>query len=268
MNAEQDNEHSTTTLESVVDNECRGEQLQTQESVVDDECGQEQQQQEDVEAVIIREDDKDDEKQKEKDDIQALNEEFEQDNLEQDNKHSTTTQESVVDDEKEVVIIGDDDNDNEEHDIQSANEEQQEQVENKDDFEAQEQGEGCSGGTKKRKQFTLQEKLMYLWVIRWKVDEGLYLWEASKSINISHKQILDWKKQAGKMKNKNNQHAKSLGDGVTSFLSPYTDNLLSFIFEMRETGMAESVNSIVLKALQLSREFREMTYTARHSAMH
>ena len=72
----------------------------------------------------------------------------------------------------------------------------------------------------------------------------------------------------GKMKNKNNQHANSLGDGVASFLSPYADNLLSFIFEMRETVIAVSVNSIVLKALQLSREFREKTYTARHSAMH
>ena len=70
------------------------------------------------------------------------------------------------------------------------------------------------------------------------------------------------------MKNKNNQQAKSLGDGVTSFLSPYTENLLSFIFEMRETGMAVSVNSIVLQASQLSREFREKTYTARHSAVH
>ena len=149
-----------------------------------------------------------------------------------------------------------------------TNKEQQEQAENEDDFEAQEQEEGCSGGTKKRRQFTLQEKLMYVQVIRWKVDKGLSLSEASKSIYISHKQILNWKKQVGKMKNKNNQHAKSLGDGVTSFLSLYTDNLLSFIFEMRETGMAVSVNSIVLKASQLSREFREKTYPARHSAMH
>ena len=120
---------------------------------------------------------------------------------------------------------------------------------------------------KKRRRFTLHEKLMYLWVVRQKVDKGLSLREASKSINISHKQILDWKKQAEKMKSKNNQHTKSLGDGVTSFLSPYTDSLLSFIFKMRETGMAVSVNSIVLKVSQLSREFREKTITARHSAM-
>ena len=149
-----------------------------------------------------------------------------------------------------------------------TNKEQQEQAENEDNFEAQEQEEGCSGGTKKTRRLTLQEKLMYLQVIRWKADKGLSLWEASKSINISHKQILDWKKQAGKMKSKNNQHAKSLGGGVTSFLSPYTDNLLSYIFEMRETGMAVPVNTIVLKVSQLSREFREKTYTARHSAIH
>ena len=136
-----------------------------------------------------------------------MNEELEQDNLEQDNEHSTSSQESVFDDENEAVIIGDNDNDNKEHNIRLANEEQQEQVENKDDFEAQEQDKGCSGGTKKRRWFTLQEKLMYFWVIWQKVDKGLSLQEASKSINISHKQILDWKKQAGKMKNKNNQHA-------------------------------------------------------------
>ena len=64
---------------------------------------------------MIREDDKDNEKWKENDDIQAWNKELEQDNLEQDNKHSTTTQESGDDDENEAVIIGD--NDNEEHDI-------------------------------------------------------------------------------------------------------------------------------------------------------
>ena len=69
------------------------------------------------------------------------------------------------------------------------------------------------------------------------------------------------------MKGKSNQHPKSLGDGVPSFLSLYTDRLLSFIFEMRETGMAVSVNSIVLKASQLSREFREKSMTARHSAV-
>ena len=117
MNAEQDNEDSRTTQESVVDDGCRREQ-------------------------------------------------------QQDNEYSSTNQESVDDDENEsgdddendAVISGEDDSDN------------KEQVENKDDFGAQEQKEGCSGDIKKRRRFTLQEKLMYLWVIRRKVDKGLSLW--------------------------------------------------------------------------------------------
>ena len=191
----------------------------------------------------------------------------------EDNKHSSTNQESGDDDENKS---GDDDeneavsSDDENKAVSSEEDDNdnEEQAENEDDFGAQHTEEGCSGSMKKRRRFTLQEKLMYLRVVQQKVDKGLSLWEASKSINISHKQILDWKKQAEKMKSKSIQHAKSLGDSVTLFLSLYTDSLLSFIFEMRETGMAVSVNSIVLKALQLSREFREKSITARHSAVH
>ena len=140
-------------------------------------------------------------------------------------------------------------------------------MENEDKFGAQQVEEGCSGGTKKRRRFTLQEKLMYLQVVRRTANKGISLREASKLINISHKQSLNWKKQSEKMIGKSNQHAKSLGDGVQSFLSPYTDRSLSFIFEMRETGMAVSVISIVLKASQLSRGFREKSMAARHSAI-
>ena len=189
------------------------------------------------------------------------------------NKHSSTNQDSGDDDENES---GDDDenkavsSDDENKAVSSEEDdnENEEQAENKDDFGEQQAEERCSGGTKKRRRFTLQEKLMYLWVVQWKVDKGISLREASKSIDISHKQILDWKKQAEKIKGKSNQHAKSLGDGVTLFLSPYTDRLLSLIFEMRETGMAVSVNSIVLKVSKLSREFREKSITARPSAVH
>ena len=208
--------------------------------------------------MIVIEENKDNERNKENNDVPALN-------AEQHNKDSTTTQESVVDDghrrEQEVdnehfstnqdnehsstnQESGDDDEnesgDDDENEAVSSDDESEavsseeddneneEQVENKDNFGAQQAEEGCSGGTKKRRRFTLQEKLMYLRVVWQKVDKGISLGEASKSINISHKQILDWKKQSEKMKGKSNQHAKSLGDGVTSFLSPYTDRLLSF----------------------------------------
>ena len=239
---------------------------------------------------------KDNEKQNGNNDVPLLN-------GEQENEDSSTTQEAVIDenesgDDDENKSPDDDENEsgddvenesgdddenesgdyeneavtsNDENEAVSSEEddnENEEPVEPKDDFRAQEEEDGCSGGMKKRRRFTLQEKLMYLQVVQRKLDKGISLREASKSISISHKQILDWKKQVERMKGKSNQHAKSLGDGVTSFLSPYTDRLLSFIFEMRETGMAVSVNSVVLKASQLSREFREKSITARHSAVH
>ena len=165
------------------------------------------------------------------------------------------------DDDSEAVRSEEDGNENEEH------AEDEEQAENEDELVVQHEEGGGTGGTKRRRRFTLQEKLMYLWVVQRKVEKGISLREASKSINISHKQILDWKKQSEKMKGKSSQHAKSLGHGVQSFLSPYTDRLLSFIFEMRETGMAVSVNSTVLKASQLSREFTEKSMIVRHSAV-
>ena len=258
----------------------------TQELVVVDEHEQEQQEQEDIQAVIIGGDDKHNEEQ-EQEDIRVVNEEQEQDNIQaveqqdiqaDDDKHNEEKEQEeiqVVNEEQEqddIQVVNEEEQ--EQDDIQAVNEEEQEQddiqVVNEEEQEqdnVQEVNEGYSGVTKKRRQFTLQEKLMYLWVICQKVDKGFSLWEASKSINISHKQILKGKKQAVTMKTKNNQQAKSLGDGVTPFLSPYTDNLLSSIFEMRETGMAVSVNSVVVKALQLSTEFREKTYTARHSTM-
>ena len=139
-----------------------------------------------------------------------MNEEQKQDNIQ------VVNEEEQEQDNIQAVNKEEQEQDN----IQAVNKEEQEQ----DDV--QEVNEGYSGVTKKRRWFILQEKLMYLQVICQKVDKGFSLQEASKSINISHKQILKWKKQAATM---NNQQVKSLGDGVTSFLSLYTDNLFFFI---------------------------------------
>ena len=239
LDGEQDNDDTTTTTEAVIDD------------------GSTREQEEDNEHSSTTEDNGQDNG----DSSSTPNQSSWDDD---DNKSGDDEKYESVgsDDESEAVRSEEDGNENEEH------AENEEQAENEDELGVQHVEEGCTGGTKRRRRFTLQEKLMYLRVVRRKVEKGISLREASKSINISHKQILDWKKQLEKMKGKSNQHAKSLGDGVQSFLSPYTDRLLSFIFEMRETGMAVSVNSIVLKASQLSREFREKSMIARHSAIH
>ena len=239
----QDNEHSSTSQSSSLDREQDNEDSSsTPEAVIDN--GSTQEQEEDKEHSSTNQDNK-----------QSSTNPSSLDGDENESGDDEEYKAVSSDDESKAARSEEDDNENEE------------QVENKDEFGAQQVEEGCSGSTKKRRRFTLQEKLMYLLVVRQKVDKGISLREASKSINISHKQILDWKKQSEKMKGNSNQHTKSLGDGVQSFLSPYTDRLLSFIFEMRETGMAVSVKSIVLKALQISREFREKSMTARYSAI-
>ena len=67
----------------------------------------------------------------------------------------------------------------EQDNIEAVDKDKQEQddiqVVNEEDSEEYQQDEGCSGGTKKRRWFTIQEKLMYLQVIHWKVDKGLSL---------------------------------------------------------------------------------------------
>ena len=285
MDGQPDNEQSTTTPEALIDDGSEREQRQ-------------QRQQGDV----AKNKDNAKCKVKENKDISSLD--GQQDNKEstttpealiddgstreqEDDEHSSTTKDNEQDNEDSSSTPNqsswdDDDNksgDDEEYKAASSDDESEavrseedgneneEQAEKEDEVAVQQVEEGCSGGMKKRRRFTLQEKLLYLRVVLRKVNKGISLREASKSFNISHKQILDWKKQSEKMKSKTNQHAKSLGDGVQSFLSLYTDRLLSFIFEMRETGMAVSVNSVVLKVSQRSREFREKSMIARHSAV-
>ena len=75
---------------------------------------------------------------------------------------------------------------------------------------------------------------------------------ACHSLNVHEKQVIEWKKQFQALKHSSNKKAKSLCKGRSSILIPLTDPLLSFIFELCETGMAVSINMIVLKAAHLS----------------
>ena len=52
--------------------------------------------------------------------------------------------------------------------------------------------------------------------------------------------------------------------GRSSILFPLTDPLLSFIFELRQTGMEVSITMIVLKAAQLSQPFHEKSSQAQY----
>ena len=55
----------------------------------------------------------------------------------------------------------------------------------------------------------------------------------------------------------------SLCKGKESLLVPYTGTLLSFIFELRETGMPVSTTMVLMKVAQICHEFHEKTREAR-----
>ena len=100
----------------------------------------------------------------------------------------------------------------------------------------------------KRHRFSLQEKLCILWNVQRCIRNGLSQAAACRALNVHEKQVIEWKKQFQNLKESSNKKAKSLCKGRSSILVPLTDPLLSFIFELCETGMAVSINMIVLKA--------------------
>ena len=118
---------------------------------------------------------------------------------------------------------------------------------------------------KKWRQFTLQDKMIILHQICRRETQGLSQRQACIAMNIHEKQVIEWKRQWSIMRETANKKAKSLCKGRLSTLVPYTDPLLSYIFELRETGMAVSYTTVLLKAASVCQEFREKSQKAQYS---
>ena len=89
-----------------------------------------------------------------------------------------------------------------------------------------------------RRRYTIQEKLMILHQVRRRMNNGASQRSVCNSININRKLINDWNKQFTQLIDAMNNKAKSLCKGMQLCLFPFSDSLLSFIFELREQGMA------------------------------
>ncbi|KAI2509922.1 Pogo transposable element with KRAB domain [Fragilaria crotonensis] len=76
-----------------------------------------------------------------------------------------------------------------------------------------------------------------------------------------------WAKQADAMQQAKNSKARSLCPGPCStVLGPIQDELLRYIFELREQGMPVSISIVMMKAAQLSPAFSQKSRTAQYSA--
>jgi hypothetical protein len=76
-----------------------------------------------------------------------------------------------------------------------------------------------------------------------------------------------WARKAPEMRQAKNNKARSLCAGPSStVLGPMQDELLRYIFELREQGMPVSIAIVALKAAQLSPAFNQKSRTAQKSA--
>ena len=110
---------------------------------------------------------------------------------------------------------------------------------------------------RRRHRYTIQEKLMILRQVRQRMNNGASQHSVCNSININRKLINDWNKQFPQLIDAMNNKAKSLCKGMQSCLFPFSDSLLSFIFKLREQGMAVNTSMTLMKAAKISRQFRE-----------
>jgi hypothetical protein len=100
-------------------------------------------------------------------------------------------------------------------------------------------------------------------------QHGMTRRKACEDLNISSGMHWAWKQKLDAMlqAKKNNMKAKCIHRGKDSCLTVHTQELLQFIFELREQGMAVSVRIVALRAAQLSEQFHEKSRDAQyHSA--
>ena len=105
---------------------------------------------------------------------------------------------------------------------------------------------------KKRRRFTIQEKLCFIRNVKKRLENGLSQRAACEELNIHHTLYSLWIKQLEEMRQTRNSKARSLCQGGLSSLAPIQEALLRFIFELREQGMGVSITMVMLKAAHLS----------------
>ena len=115
--------------------------------------------------------------------------------------------------------------------------------------------------------YMIQEKLMILRQVRRQMNNGASQHSECNSINMNRKLINDWNKQLPQLIDATNNKAKSLCKGMKSCLFSFSDSLLSFIFELREQGMAVNMSMILMKAAKISRQFHEKSWEAQISCV-
>ena len=121
--------------------------------------------------------------------------------------------------------------------------------------------------TPKRRRFTIYDRLALLRNVRRRVATGESIRCACKALNIVPKQYREWSKSSEALTAHKNPNAKSTCVGVESVLKPIEEDLLRFIFELREQGIAVSISLVAIQAARLMPEFKERPARARYQCV-
>ena len=85
-------------------------------------------------------------------------------------------------------------------------------------------------GSKRRRRFSLGTKMKIVKSLtRLMTGEGMSQRKAAAKFNVTHKQVIEWRKQLPKTNEKRNIRAKALGDGRHSGLDDIENEKLKFI---------------------------------------
>jgi transposase-like protein len=128
---------------------------------------------------------------------------------------------------------------------------------------AQETYQSVTDSGRKRRRLSNREKLSMLRSIRRRAAAGESIRKICASLKIEPKQYRVWKQQQETMAEKE-ATAHSIHTGPPSSLASISQELLRYVFEMREMGIAITIRLISLKAASMSREMREKSPLARY----
>ena len=118
--------------------------------------------------------------------------------------------------------------------------------------------------TIRRRRFTISDRLAIVRNIGRRIRAGESIRSACRALNIIPKQYREWSTSTEAFMGHGNPNARSTAIGAESVLKPIEEELLRFIFELREQGIAVSISAVALQAARLMPAFKEKNSRARY----
>ena len=119
---------------------------------------------------------------------------------------------------------------------------------------------------KKRRKWTNRQKLKFVQKVEELIEQGLSQTQACKQLNIPAQQLRQWKKQVEQLAD-SRPDAMTTCDGMPGFLEQVNDELVSYVFELREMGIPVRNNMIRLKGIELKPEFGNKSRNAQEKVV-